>query len=51
MTIHTSMYPANYRRSIFFRLSYLEYEFMIANLVRLNLVVLKISETREGVLC
>ena len=31
----------------FFRLSYLEYDFMIANLVRLNLAVLEISETSQ----
>ena len=29
----------------FFRLSYLEYDFMIANLVTLNLAILKILET------
>ena len=40
----------------FFQLPYLEHDFMIANLVRLNLAVLKILETfqehaRGGVLC
>ena len=40
----------------FFQLHYLEYDFMIANLVRLNLTVPKISETsqehtRGGMLC
>ena len=40
----------------FFRLSYLEYNFMIANTVRLNLAVLKVLDrsqehTRDGVLC
>ena len=29
----------------FFRLSYLEYDFMIVNLVTLNLAILKILET------
>ena len=28
-----------------FRLPYLPYDFMVANLVRLNIVVLKMSET------
>ena len=40
----------------FFRLLYFEYDFMIANLVRLNFAVMKISETSQkhtlsGVLC
>ena len=40
----------------FFQLHYLEYDFMIAHLVRLNLTVPKISETskehtRGGMLC
>ena len=40
----------------FFRLSYTEYDFVVANLVRLNLAVLKITETsqehtRGGVHC
>ena len=40
----------------FFRLSYLEYNFMIASLVRLNLAILRISKTFQehtggGVLC
>ena len=38
------------------RLFYVEYKFMIANLVRLNLALMKISEmsqehTHDGVLC
>ena len=41
---------------LLFRLPYLEYDFMIPNIVRLNLAVLKTSEasqenTRGGVLC
>ena len=40
----------------FFRLPYLEYDFVIANLVNLNLAILKISDTSQehtcgGVLC
>ena len=43
-------------KSFFFRLPYLQYDFMIANIVRLNLAVLKMSETSHedasgGVLC
>ena len=43
-------------KSFFFRLPYLEYDFMIANIVRLNLAVLKMSKTSHddasgGVLC
>ena len=54
--MYASIYLTNHRRSFLFCLSYLEYHFMIANLVRLNLAVLKISETsqehtRGGVLC
>ena len=55
--MHASIYLTNHRRSFFFfQLPYLEYDFMIANLVRLNLALLKISETslghtRGGVLC
>ena len=33
--------------SFFFRLLYFEYDFMIANLVRLNFAVMKISETSQ----
>ena len=33
----------------FFRLPYVEYDFMIANSVRLNLVILKITETSQGI--
>ena len=41
---------------LLFRLPYLEYDFVIPNIVRLNLAVLKTSEasqenTRGGVLC
>ena len=32
-------------QAYFFRLPYLKYDFMIANIVKLNLAVLKISET------
>ena len=32
-------------KAYFFRLPYLKYDFMIANIVKLNLAVLKISET------
>ena len=43
-------------KASFSQLPYLEYDFMIANKVRLNLAVLKISETSQehnsgGVLC
>ena len=36
-----SIYLTNGRKSFYFRLIYLEYDFMLANLVRLNLVVPK----------
>ena len=44
------------KKLLFFRLTYLEYNFMTGNLVRLNLAVLKTSETSQehtcgGVLC
>ena len=40
--MHASIYLTNRRKSFFFfRLPYLEYDFMIANIVRLNLAVLK----------
>ena len=32
-------------KAYFFRLPYLKYDFMVANIVKLNLAVLKISET------
>ena len=32
-------------KAYFFRLPHLKYDFMIANIVKLNLAVLKISET------
>ena len=34
-------------KTSFFQLPYLEHDFMVANLVRLNLVVLKILETSQ----
>ena len=54
MLLYTS--PVVEKVSFFFCLPYLEYNFMIANLVRINLAVLKISEpfqddSRGGVLC
>ena len=36
------------KKLLFFRLPYLQYNFMTANLVRLNLAVLKISETSRN---
>ena len=42
--MYASLYLRNRSRSFFFRLTHLEYEFMLASLVRLNLVVLKIWE-------
>ena len=42
--MHPSICLTNCRKS-FFSVTYLEHDFMIANLVRLNLVVLKILET------
>ena len=51
-------YTSQILEKSFFFLSvpYLEYDFMVANIVRLNLAVLKISETSQertsgGVLC
>ena len=54
--MYAFIYPRNRKRSFFFSLSYLEYNFMIANLVRFNLAVPKILEasqehSRGGVLC
>ena len=54
--MHASIYLTNRRRTFFFWLPYLKYDVMIANLVRLNLAVMKTSEasqehTRGGVLC
>ena len=43
-----SIYLTNRRTSFIFWLPYLEYDFMIANTVRLNLDVLKISETSQS---
>ena len=43
-----SIYLTNRRTSFIFWLPYLEYDFMIANIVRLNLAVLKISETSQS---
>ena len=48
--------PQTTEEASFFRLSYLKYGFMVANLVRLNLAVMKISEmpqehTRGAALC
>ena len=39
--MHASIYLTNRRKTLLFRLPYLE----IANIVKLNLAVLKISET------
>ena len=47
--IYVSIYLTNRRRSFFFWLPYLEYDFMIANLFRLNLAVLRISETFQDI--
>ena len=54
--MHASIYLTNRRKSFFFSVPYLEYDFMIANIVRLNLTVLKISKmsqehTSGGLLC
>ena len=54
--IYASLYLTNRRKKLFLRLPYFEYDFMIANIVRLNLAVLKMSETSHedasgGVLC
>ena len=38
---HASIYLRNCRRSLFFHLPYLQHDFMITNLVRLNLVFWK----------
>ena len=46
--MYASIYLTNRRSFFFFRLPYLEYNFMIANLVRPNLAVLKTSETTQG---
>ena len=48
--------PQKLQKKILFSVHYLEYDFMIANIVRLNLAVLKRSETSQedvsgGVLC
>ena len=45
--IYASIYLTNHRKSLFFRLAYLEYNFIIANLVRLNVDVLKIFEASQ----
>ena len=42
-----SMYLINHRKRFTFSFPYLQYDFMIANIVRLNLAVLKISETSQ----
>ena len=42
--IYDSIYLKITEEDSFFRLSYLEYNFMIANLVTLNLAILKILE-------
>ena len=54
--MYASIHLTNRRKSFFFSVSYLKYDFMTANIVRLNLAVLKISETSQehdsaGVLC
>ena len=55
--MHASTYITNCRRSFFFfQLPNLGYDFMIADLARLNLAILKTSETSQehtcgGVLC
>ena len=43
--MHASIYLTNRRKTLLFRLPYLEYDFKIANIVKLNLADLKISET------
>ena len=45
--LHASRYLTNCRKSFFFQLPYLEHDFIITNLVRLNFVVLKILETSQ----
>ena len=45
--MYASICLTNRRKSFFFLVTYLEHGFMIANLVRLNLVVLKILETSQ----
>ena len=40
-------YTSQIAEEAFFWLPYLEYDFMVANLVRLNLVVLEISKTSQ----
>ena len=49
-------YTSEIAEKAYFSVPYLEYDFMIANIVRLNLAVLKRSETSQedvsgGVLC
>ena len=41
----SKIYLKNRKNNSFFSVPYLEYDFMIADIVRLNLAVLKISET------
>ena len=43
--MYAPIHLTNRRESFFFSVLYLEYDFMTANIVRLNLAVLKISET------
>ena len=45
--MYASVYYTNRRKSFFFSVPYLEYDFMIANIVRLKLAVLRISETSQ----
>ena len=54
--MNASIYLINRRKSFFFSVPYLEYDFMIDNIARLNLAVMKILETFQehtssGVLC
>ena len=45
--MYASIYLTNIEQTSFFRLPYLEYNSMMANMVKLNLAVLKISETSQ----
>ena len=45
--MYTSIYLTNRRKGFFFSVPYLEYDFMIAHTIRLNLAVLKTTETSQ----
>ena len=45
--MHASIYLTNRKKPSFLRLPYLEYGFIVGNLVRLNITVGKISEASQ----